>query len=529
MLTELASLHRVQQPSIASVKFARLQRFDIPEPVTAENYINPNKIPNDIYALIQESPKVVFHDHLRGSTDASIIRYKFLEESDNSEVMTIPLGDKKERTVNIPLKTFAWEDWDTLKKEFQYKVEPGKEFSLYEYRIFYDKLSRVIGKQNAAIYLASYLYGLKSAGQGVRYAEVRQTLSLDKPADTMRAMARGLEDARRKLQRDGKKFDYGLIVSINRHGDKTLVDGPNGQKVMGKVLLAMEHAQAAVDMRVAGYPIVGFDLASDEANNPLTAFQPAFDIIHEHNKAMMDAGTPELRIGITIHSGETPGSEGPGPNIKDGKPVNESYTGAETIEKAIEVGWREQTPLRIGHGLELVNAKPEVIADIKAKGIAIELNPKCNNQTRQIYYNQHPVNEFLRQGISISINPDNQTVSNTSPVNEMVKLLKAGIDHQQRQFIALRAIESAFIFDEAQKAKIKADIIKQFEKIDTKVGSLLAQKREQQYIDALRQQAAPSFEETPKPPPPNIDDIKEAVVMAGKNATNYYLKKWAGK
>jgi adenosine deaminase len=529
MLTQLSTLPQVQNSHLSSLKFSKLQRFEIPEPVKAETYTNPNRIPNDIYAMIQESPKVVFHDHLRGSTDASIIRYKFLEQNDTDKELTIPLGDNKERTVNIDLEKFSWEDWDTLKKEFQYKVEPGKEFSLYEYRIYYDKLSRVIGKKNASIYMASYLYGLKAAGQGVRYAEVRQTLSLDAPANTMKAMARGLEDARRKLKRDGKKFDYGLIVSINRHGDQTLVDGPNGQKVMGKVLLAMEHAQAAVDMRKAGYPIVGFDLASDEANNPLTAFQPAFDIIHKHNKAMVDAGTPELRIGITIHSGETPGSEGPGPNIKDGKPVNESYTGAETIEKAIEVGWREYTPLRIGHGLELVNAKPEVIEEIRTKGIAIELNPKCNNQTRQIYYNQHPVNEFIRQGISISINPDNQTVSNTSPVNEMVKLLKAGIDHQQRQFIALRAIESAFIFDEAKKAKIKADIIKQYEKIDTKVGSLLAQKREQQYIDALRQQAAPSFEKTQKPPPPNVDDIKEAVVMAGKNATTYYLKKWAGK
>ncbi len=510
--------------------FGKTKAWTVPTPIAPEKFENPNHIPEDIYSLIRDSAMVSLHDHLRGSTDTSILRAEFLKLLGKQDKISIPVGDNNEGTIDIPVESSAWDNWDKLKETFRFRTKPGEEFSLNDYRIFYDKIAKVVGKDPAAIYLASYMYTIKAAMHNVRYFEVRNNMGTNDPGNIVKAMTRGMEDARRQVQKWGKRIDYGINVGIYRYGDETIVDGPNGQPMMSKVAKGMKEAQLAIELRKAGYPVVSIDLAGDEAQMPLTAFQPVYDLIHAHNDAMVEANTPEKRLGITLHSGETENSTGAGLHIKEGKPVQETYKGWETIVKAIEAGWRKNTPLRIGHGIELFNAPPEVlknlIPEIREKGIHFEICPKCNNQTRQIYYSAHPLNHFLMNNLSISINSDNQTTSNTDTTAEFVKLLKTGVTHDTRKKIALNSIDAAFIFDPKVKAKIKKDIERLYTRLDYRPSKLLAQKREKEYVNHLLKMKYPDYKNVPKLTPLSRRDIEQAAYNAARNAIAYYGEKF---
>lgn len=156
--------------------------------------------------------------------------------------------------------------------------------------------------------------------------------------------------------------------------------------------------------------VVALDLAADEAGYAVLNHIPAF------------AYARECGLYTTAHAGEACSAE----------------SVWETIEKL--------KPDRIGHGVRAIE-DPSLLKLIIQKGVHLEICPSSNIQTN-IYQSiaQHPVDEFLRAGISIGINTDGRTICGISLIEEYTKLHHAfGWNIEDYRRINLYAVEAAFI------------------------------------------------------------------------------------
>lgn len=174
--------------------------------------------------------------------------------------------------------------------------------------------------------------------------------------------------------------------------------------------------------RWLGKGVVGIDLAGDEANYPTRDFQNLFLKIREY------------KIPFTIHAGEA-----------------DSY---QSVEDAIEFGAK-----RIGHGVRSVESV-DTLKKIKEKKILLEVCPTSNVDTH-LYSNiaEHPIKQLIQEGILVSINTDNRTVSNVTLKEEYEKLKKyCKITDQEILMCNLNAVEASFLKEE-EKEQVKQEII----------------------------------------------------------------------
>jgi adenosine deaminase len=124
---------------------------------------------------------------------------------------------------------------------------------------------------------------------------------------------------------------------------------------------------------------------------------------------------------VTIHAGET----GIGKNVLE----------------AIEVLQAE----RIGHGVFIKDC-PEAYNIVKQKGITLEMCPTSNIQTKAVSnFKEHPIYEFHKDGIKVTVNTDNRTVSNTTLGRECEVLFnELNISYEDYIQIYYNSIDAAF-------------------------------------------------------------------------------------
>ncbi|MCL1056522.1 adenosine deaminase [Shewanella gelidimarina] len=134
--------------------------------------------------------------------------------------------------------------------------------------------------------------------------------------------------------------------------------------------------------------VVAFDLAGSELPGFCQGFVP-------HAEYAVKKG-----YRVTIHAGE----QGVGQNVYDAI----SLLGAE----------------RIGHGIDIKTHK-EAYDLTKSTSVALESCPTSNVQTKAVdSLSQHPFSEFHKDGVLITINTDNRTVSNTTMTDEVRKVMQ---------------------------------------------------------------------------------------------------------
>ncbi|WP_321330173.1 adenosine deaminase [uncultured Ilyobacter sp.] len=132
-----------------------------------------------------------------------------------------------------------------------------------------------------------------------------------------------------------------------------------------------------------GRGVVGIDLCANENRGFCEVFQEPMKLAKEYGYR------------ITIHAGET----GIGENVRD----------------AVELLGAE----RIGHGVFIKDC-PEAYEIVKKQGVTLEMCPTSNIQTRAVNkISEHPVYRFQNNGIMVTLNTDNRTVSNTSLEKEI--------------------------------------------------------------------------------------------------------------
>lgn len=256
--------------------------------------------------------------------------------------------------------------------------------------------------------------------EGVRYIEVRfapqQHYSYARkltPEEAVRAAYRGLERAKKEHNAAAVKskedipFHYGIILCAMRNFNKgmspyyayliqTLVHAPKREIF---TIASLELARCAVSLKKEGLPVVGFDLAGEEAGYPAEEHHPAYQLVHKHF------------IRKTVHAGE-------------------AY-GPESIFQAITACHAN----RIGHGTLLfdyhkiqdpaIKDKKQYVRElatyIAGERIGVEVCVTSNLQTLPFIKSaaQHPLSKMIKAGLSASICTDNRLVSNTTSTKEL--------------------------------------------------------------------------------------------------------------
>lgn len=179
-----------------------------------------------------------------------------------------------------------------------------------------------------------------------------------------------------------------LVISVINGMNKANVE----TGIMGGIILSMMRGDSKEDnIRVINLAqkylkkgVVAIDLAGAEAIYPTTDYVDLF-------RYAKIKGIP-----FTIHAGEA--------------------AGVESIKAALDAGAQ-----RIGHGIRAIDdeAIQKIIVD---KQVLLEVCMTSNYQTEAVK-GKHPIEKLYNNGIKISINTDNDTVSNIDINKEYTKIL----------------------------------------------------------------------------------------------------------
>ena len=193
----------------------------------------------------------------------------------------------------------------------------------------------------------------------------------------------------------------------------------------GLILCTLRHYNSSQSMETVhlvnkfrNTNVVGFDIAADEAGYPLDEHIDAFKFAAKN------------KIYCTAHAGEALGYK----NVLD------------TLNKI--------KPSRIGHGVRSVEDE-DLLNRLKIDNIHLELCPTSNIVTK-VYdrFKDHPIDQLFKKGLSISINSDGRTISDTSLNNEYDKI-KSYFCWSNQDFLKcnINAMKASFT-DQKTKDKI---------------------------------------------------------------------------
>ncbi len=239
------------------------------------------------------------------------------------------------------------------------------------------------------LYTAARDLAAEAARENVIYLEVRfaPLLSVNEQLSAeavVRSVLEGLEEGRRSFG-----VNYGLILCAMRQHPYEI----------NEQLLPLAE-------KYLGFGVVAMDLAGDEKGYSAYKHRQLFEEVSRRG------------IPYTIHAGEADGPE--------------------SIWAAIELGTR-----RIGHGISAKD-DPGLMKYCAEKGIGFELCPVSNLQTKAAQdWDDYPFRLFLDNGMIITVNTDNRTVSDTNLTREFTELqthcalTTAEIEHLFRNSVAI--------------------------------------------------------------------------------------------
>ena len=111
---------------------------------------------------------------------------------------------------------------------------------------------------------------------------------------------------------------------------------------------------------------------------------------------------------------------------------------------------------RIGHGVRIKDMK-DAYDLVKNTGVTLEMCPTSNIQTKAIEdFKKYPLYDFYKDGINLSINTDNRTVSNIDLTNE-IKIISNEFNMSKEEYkdIYLNSVNASFA-DEATKKWLRS-------------------------------------------------------------------------
>lgn len=267
--------------------------------------------------------------------------------------------------------------------------------SLNEYLEKFDLPLSVL-QTKEAIRKAMYILVRTLREQAMLYAEIRlapqqHTKKGLSQEQVVGAALLGMQEAM-----VGSFFKAKLILCCMRRGDNE----------------AENRETVRVAASYLGRGVAALDLAGAEALYPTRDFEPIFALAREYH------------VPFTIHAGEADGPE--------------------SVREALRMG-----ASRIGHGVRSGEDK-ELLAWLRERKIPLEMCVTSNVQTKAApSLREHPILSYLRQGLLVTVNTDNMTVSDTTIEREYSLLsAKLGMSSAEKRQLLLNGAEAAFLTEE---------------------------------------------------------------------------------
>jgi len=317
-----------------------------------------------------------------------------------------------------------------------------------------------------------------AAAQGVRYIEVRFAPQLLVPTGdacvrALKAVGYGLARAARRhnalpavLQGEDIPFEWSIICCAMRNFTRgmgvyfdnllDLLPGMAHKDLVSTASLEAVHA-AVVARDRHGVPVMGFDLAGEEAGYPAGHHDAAYEEAHRHF------------LRKTVHAGE-------------------AY-GPESIYAAIVRCHAE----RIGHGTFLFDAGrvrgrgvedkaayTDALAEyIATMRITIEVCPTSNLQTIPELagdIRNHPVGRMIEHGMAVAVATDNTLVSHTDLNRELALVSDAcALDLAGFKRLVLAGFKGAFYPGRYKDKRLFVRrAAEQFERVAARIGRTAA-------------------------------------------------------
>ncbi len=289
----------------------------------------------------------------------------------------------KEEGINIP--TF---DVNEIKKQV---IVPLECSSLKEYfKAFI--IPNLVMQSKESLRRTTFELFEDAAKENVKYMEVRfapilHTAKGLEIEEIIQSVLEGIRNAEEAYEIKGN-----LILSCMRNmpADSAIEVIEKGKKFLGKGVVAV-------------------DLCADENEGFCEKFLEPITLARKYGYK------------VTIHAGET----GIGKNVLD----------------AVELLGAE----RIGHGVFIKNCK-EAYKVVKDKNIVLEMCPTSNVQTKAVKtFSEHPIYDFYKDGIKVTVNTDNRSVSDTNMEKELEIISREfNINYEDYKCIYFNSIEASF-------------------------------------------------------------------------------------
>ncbi len=288
---------------------------------------------------------------------------------------------------------------DIYKKSF---IASSNCSSLSEYISCAEKAIKLMQtKDNLELIIEDLFKQLKD--DNVIYCEIRfaPLLHCEKGLDPEKVMHIVCESA--LLNSKKYNVDYGLILCTLRHYTK--------EQSMKTIKLVKEFSLNGV---------VGFDIAADEAGYSLDNHVDAFNYAKEN------------KLNITAHAGEAKGSE----------------SIWETIENLHAT--------RIGHGVRCTEDSG-LVSFLAENNYHLEICLTSNLKTKTFNnFLEHTLNQINDSSISLSLNTDGRTISNTTLSKEyLIAYKEFNWDLKKLKKTNLEAIKFSFSSEEIKDKLIK--------------------------------------------------------------------------
>ena len=204
--------------------------------------------------------------------------------------------------------------------------------------------------------------------------------------------------------------------------NKTKIESEKSGIAVGLILCTLRHFSVDQSLQTvklvkdfSNKNVVGFDIAADEAGFPIDNHIKSFQFARDNN------------IFCTAHAGEA--------------------LGADSVTNTLKY----LKPNRIGHGVRCIEDN-SLIEKIKKENIHLEICVTSNMVTK-VFNNlkDHPVDFLLNKGISLSINTDGRTISDTT-LNKEYVLLNKEFNWLKNKFLEvnINAMKASFSSNEVK-------------------------------------------------------------------------------
>ena len=204
--------------------------------------------------------------------------------------------------------------------------------------------------------------------------------------------------------------------------NKTKIESEKSGIEVGLILCTLRHFSVDQSLHTVTLVkdfldknVVGFDIAADEAGFPIDNHIKSFQFARDNN------------IFCTAHAGEA--------------------LGADSVINTLKY----LKPNRIGHGVRCIEDN-SLIEKIKKENIHLEICVTSNMVTKVFNdLKDHPVDFLLNKGISLSINTDGRTISDTT-LNKEYVLLNKEFNWLKNKFLEvnINAMKASFSSNEVK-------------------------------------------------------------------------------